>query len=152
MMLRLAAFLAFLPAIVPAQDFGLTPEIEQAPLTLDQEPRPRFDDTPQETREEARVESAPGAVLRGLDKVSGEVTDLRLGVGETLGLGRLSVTLGDCRYPADDPAGDAFARLTIRATGLDEPAFDGWMVASSPALSALDHPRYDVWVIRCRSS
>lgn len=23
------------------------------------------------------------------------------------------------------------------------------MTASSPALSALDHPRYDVWVLRC---
>jgi hypothetical protein len=23
------------------------------------------------------------------------------------------------------------------------------MIASSPAISALDHPRYDVWVLRC---
>jgi hypothetical protein len=30
-----------------------------------------------------------------------------------------------------------------------DPVFSGWMVASSPALSALDHPRYDVWVLNC---
>ena len=30
-----------------------------------------------------------------------------------------------------------------------ERLFDGWMIASSPALNALDHPRYDVWVIGC---
>ncbi len=152
MMLRAAALAALLPAAAPAQDFGLTPGIDEAPLVLDREIRPRFDDTPRESREETQVASAPGAVLRGLDKVSGEVTDLALDVGETVRLGRLDVTLGDCRYPADDPAGDAFALVTIRAAGLDEPAFDGWMIASSPALSALDHPRYDVWVMRCKSS
>ena len=28
--------------------------------------------------------------------------------------------------------------------------FSGWMFASSPALSALEHPVYDVWVIDCQ--
>lgn len=27
--------------------------------------------------------------------------------------------------------------------------FSGWMFSSSPGLSALEHPVYDVWVIRC---
>lgn len=27
--------------------------------------------------------------------------------------------------------------------------FSGWMLASKPAISALDHPVYDVWVIDC---
>jgi len=30
--------------------------------------------------------------------------------------------------------------------------FSGWMFADSPALSALDHPRYDLWVINCTTS
>ena len=30
--------------------------------------------------------------------------------------------------------------------------FTGWMFASSPALSALEHPVYDVWVIDCKAS
>ena len=30
-----------------------------------------------------------------------------------------------------------------------ETLFEGWMIASSPALMALDHPRYDVWALRC---
>ena len=32
----------------------------------------------------------------------------------------------------------------------DPMLFSGWMFASSPGLSALEHPVYDVWVIRCR--
>lgn len=99
-----------------------------------------------------RATAAPGAVLRGLDKVSGEVTDMELTVGDSRNFGRLTVALEDCRYPVDNPSGDAFALLTVQSEGLERPAFEGWMVASSPALSALDHPRYDVWVIRCKTS
>ncbi|MEO1455416.1 MAG: DUF2155 domain-containing protein [Pseudomonadota bacterium] len=98
------------------------------------------------------VETAPGAVLRGLDKVSGIVRDIELSVGETARLGRLSVLLSECRYPVANPAGNAYAWLDITVDGLSDPAFQGWMLAASPALSALDHPRYDVWVIRCSTS
>ena len=35
--------------------------------------------------------------------------------------------------------------------GADQPVFSGWMIASSPALNALDHARYDVWVMRCKT-
>ena len=95
------------------------------------------------------AEVAPSALLRGLDKVSGALTDLQLRQGQTVGFGRLQVTLGECRYPADNPTGDAFAYLVIRPATDAEPVFEGWMIASSPALNALDHSRYDVWVLRC---
>ncbi len=98
------------------------------------------------------VASAPGAILRALDKVSGVTEDLELGSGESQSFGRLTVTLSDCRYPVDDPSSNAFAHLTITDTRHQNQEFDGWMVASSPALSALDDPRYDVWLLRCKSS
>ena len=98
------------------------------------------------------VDRANGAVLRGLDKVSGDVRDIELSVGETAQLGRLSVSLTECRYPVANPAGNAYAWLDITVEGLSDPAFQGWMMAARPALSALDHPRYDVWVIRCNNS
>lgn len=97
------------------------------------------------------VASAPGGVLRALDKVSGETTDLELSSGTTARFGRLDVTLSDCRYPVADPSANAYAHLVITDADTGGIAFDGWMVASSPALSALDDPRYDVWVIRCKS-
>jgi hypothetical protein len=89
-----------------------------------------------------------GALLRGLDKISGATTDIELRNGATTSFGQLSVTLSECRYPVDDPASNAFAHLSIAGAGGGN-VFDGWMIASSPALSALDDPRYDVWVLRC---
>jgi hypothetical protein len=102
-----------------------------------------------EQREE--VTSAPGGVVRGLDKLTGAVGDVALTRGETGEFGRIQITLGDCRYPTANPAGDAYAYLVIREAGEEEPDFAGWMVASSPALNPLEHPRYDVWVLRCNN-
>ncbi|MDW3117075.1 MAG: DUF2155 domain-containing protein [Roseovarius pacificus] len=92
-----------------------------------------------------------GAVLRGLDKLNGTAIDMQLATGESAELGKLQVTLRECRYPAGDAAGDAYAFLSIRDAAVDTPVFEGWMIASSPALSAMEHPRYDVWVLRCNT-
>ncbi len=97
----------------------------------------------------AQTAKAPGAMLRGLDKVSGIHEDLKLQAGETIALGKLQITLGECRYPTDNPSGDAYAWLVIRDGNDEQTTFEGWMVASSPALNGLDHQRYDVWVLRC---
>ena len=99
--------------------------------------------------EEDKVTRGTGAALRGLDKLAGTVEDMVLTTGETARLGWLEVTLGECRYPDNNPAGDAYAWLVIRETAGEAPVFEGWMIASSPALNALDHARFDVWVSRC---
>ncbi|MGY6534733.1 MAG: DUF2155 domain-containing protein [Pararhodobacter sp.] len=90
------------------------------------------------------------AVLRGLDKISGETVDLTLAIGERVLFGRLEITLVACRYPAEAPESDAFAFLEIDSSHNGEQLFRGWMFASSPALNALDHSRYDVWVLSCQ--
>lgn len=97
----------------------------------------------------ADVVTAPGARLRWLDKLTGETADIELLPGQAAISGRLTILLDECRYPADTPAAEAFAHLTVTADGIAEPVYSGWMVASSPALSALEHPRYDVWVLTC---
>jgi len=96
-----------------------------------------------------QVTSAEGAELRGLDKITGRTQDFTLRVGDTVRFGRLEVSLMDCRYPTDDPTSNAYAQIIVFDPVRGQADFDGWMVASSPALSALDHPRYDVWVLRC---
>ncbi|KAA9005641.1 DUF2155 domain-containing protein [Histidinibacterium aquaticum] len=96
--------------------------------------------------------TAQGAVLRVLDKQTGAVDDLTVPNGTAVEVGLLSIGLGECRYPAGNPSGDAFAQLTIHYRDDAEPVFRGWMIASSPALSAMEHPRYDVWPLRCTTS
>lgn len=139
-MIRLAALLAVLAGPAAAQQL-ITSPIDGSTTTLDDVPA-----------EDVRALTGDGVQLKGLDKISGEVTDLTLGRGETTAVGRIEVTLSECRYPEDNIAGEGYAWLTIRDPARDIVLFDGWMVASSPALNALDHPRYDIWVIRCTTA
>ena len=110
------------------------------------------------TREQLTLEPEPeaeaglGAALRILDKQNGTATDVEIEIGAGVRVGLLTLRLGDCRYPADNPNGEAYAFVTVHYNDEVEPVFSGWMFASSPALNALDHPRYDVWPLRCRIS
>lgn len=97
-----------------------------------------------------QTNAANGAVLRALDKYTGNVVDIEMRAGTRSRFGRLEVILTECRYPAGNPSADAFAGLQITEVGTDQPVFSGWMVASSPALNPMEHPRYDVWVLRCQ--
>jgi hypothetical protein len=92
---------------------------------------------------------ADGGSLRFLDKLTSETGDVVLNRGQAAKFGRLVVRLDTCRYPTGNPASDSEAHLTIQEEATEAELFSGWMLASSPALSALDHPRYDVWVLTC---
>jgi hypothetical protein len=94
---------------------------------------------------------ASGMVLRALDKMLGRPADIALALEETVTFGRLVIRAVECRFPTEDPTSDAFAHIEI----LDlegNMLFNGWMIASSPALSALEHARYDIWVLRCEGA
>ena len=103
---------------------------------------------------QSNVETELGEIvsLRALDTITGVAKDLELKVGDTLEYERLIIHLQECRYPIVNKSADAFAYLVIRDVRESVPHFEGWMIASSPALSALDHPRYDVWLLSCRTS
>ncbi|WP_254702228.1 DUF2155 domain-containing protein [Roseivivax sp. THAF40] len=98
------------------------------------------------------VDNGTGAELRILDKLNGITQDQRLTNQERVIQGRIEVELQECRYPVGNPAGEAYAFVTVREIGVAEPVFRGWMIASSPAVNPMDHPRYDVWVLRCTTS
>lgn len=74
-----------------------------------------------------QVAGAEGAVLRWLDKTTGETADIELSRGQTAQSGRLTILMDECRYPVDNPASNAFAHLTITESGRDGAVFPaGW--------------------------
>lgn len=96
------------------------------------------------------------AVLQGLDKVTARVSTVRAPLDEPTQFGTLEVVPRACREtpPTEPPESAAF--LEIRELppasdidGTPVELFSGWMFASSPAVSALEHPVYDIWVIDC---
>lgn len=97
------------------------------------------------------------AVLRGLDKITARVKTFDAPIDQAVRFGTLEITTRACkeRPPEETPESAAF--LDIQEIKPDEaqtksPIFNGWMFASSPSLSALEHSVYDVWVISCKAA
>lgn len=92
-----------------------------------------------------------GARLRQLDKMTGQAETVEIAAGEEAVIDRLRVRLEACRAPEDNAEHGtmAFLRVWDAKAGDAAPVFSGWMFAESPALSAMDHPRYDLWVMSC---
>jgi hypothetical protein len=93
-----------------------------------------------------------GAVLQGLDKITARISTINVAVGQTVSFGSLQITLQACdkHPPEETPESAAFLQIVEQKQG-EAPVtrFSGWMFASSPALSAMEHPVYDLWVLDC---
>ena len=95
-------------------------------------------------------------ILGGLDKLTARVVTIKTEVGRTARLGQLEIIPRACRQrrpEASSPESAAFLDIWDVVPGKPaQSAFRGWMFASSPALSAMEHPIYDVWVLSCAAS
>jgi len=98
------------------------------------------------------AEAASGVLLQGLDKITARVSTIEAPMNKTVRFGSLEITALACdkRPPEDLPESAAYLVIRdIRPDAGPENLFRGWMFASSPALSALEHPVYDIWVLDC---
>ena len=97
-----------------------------------------------------------GATLQALEKITGRVRAIAAPFGVPVTFGALEITVRDCRIrPARDvPDSGAFLEVNERRPGETALArvFTGWMFAASPAVSALEHPVYDVWLLSCSTA
>lgn len=90
--------------------------------------------------------------VRILDKVTARSRTFDLDVGQTVTYGNLRIKPRACKKasPLDEPESASFLQIwEVGIRGERSWIFSGWMYASSPSLSAMDHPVYDVWVIDC---
>ena len=97
----------------------------------------------------------PVALLQGLDKITARVSKFEAPVGSPVRFGTLSIRVRDCERapPEDPPESAAFLEIDELRPGEDRVrVFSGWMFASSPALSAVEHPVYDVNVLDCKTA
>lgn len=108
----------------------------------------------------AVAHAAPGAVLRGLDKITGQARDFTAPVGRSVKFGTLEITVRACQKAAPEETPEVSVYLEVvdhpvprtkNAPPEEKPLMAGWIFASNPARNALEHPTYDVWAIDCRS-
>jgi hypothetical protein len=93
--------------------------------------------------------------MQGLDKITARVSHFEAPVGKAVTFGTLSILVRDCQKsaPEERPENAAFIEVSETRPGEGKvQLFSGWMFSSSPALSALDHPVYDVNLLECKAA
>jgi hypothetical protein len=100
----------------------------------------------------SQAEKLSVALLQGMEKVTARVITIRAPIGEVIKFGTLEIIARTCdkRPPEEPPESAAFIDIwEVREGAAATSLYRGWMFASSPALSAMEHPVYDVWVLDC---
>jgi len=95
------------------------------------------------------------AAFSGLDKITGRITAFDVYINETVQFGALQITPRACytRPPTETQRTSVFVEVDqVSLRGTVERIFTGWMFADSPALNAIDHAVYDIWLIDCKQS
>lgn len=147
-----AALLALVCVSARAQD-EYTPENDAPAVTAPTAPKA----TPPAPPGQPPAPTGPAtvAVLQGLDKVTARVSTFEATLGDIAHFGTLEIIPHACFKTPPEEAPESAAFLEIWEAKPGEPRkelFTGWMFASSPALSALEHPVYDVWVLDCKTA
>ncbi|MGI9435368.1 MAG: DUF2155 domain-containing protein [Geminicoccaceae bacterium] len=112
-------------------------------------------DNKQETGQGAQL-AHQVAILQGLDKITARISPVYATLGLPTYFGSLEIVVRACREtpPTEPPESAAFLEIRELPLNTDrdhdpEVLFSGWMFASSPAVSALEHAVYDIWVVDC---
>ena len=96
-----------------------------------------------------------GAQFSALDKITARIEKLELNLNDEEVLGSLTIILKSCQNRPPDylPESAAYVEIYDKLNKNYEEGtliFSGWMFSSSPAISALEHPIYDIFLISCK--
>lgn len=100
----------------------------------------------------ARIENTT-AVFSALDKVTARISKIEIPLNGTVRFGSLKVTPRVCfsRPATERPKTTSFVEIMeVQLDGKEQKIFSGWMFAESPALNAVEHPVFDVWLSDCK--
>ena len=89
------------------------------------------------------------AQLQALDKVNAQAAALTIKVGQSATIGSLTITVKACLIRPPDQPVDAAAFLDVTDSHSDTAGFKGWMLATEPSVSIMQHPIYDLRVTGC---
>ena len=92
------------------------------------------------------------ARMQAMDKITGRVSVIEVPVNSEVKFGSFSIVVRSCktRPPEETPENKAFVDVVDNYNN-EKPVniFKGWMFSSSPSINAVEHPIYDVWLLKC---
>jgi len=125
----------------------------------DEDEKPRAATPPKTVEEPSKRQRRRTVVVQAIDKVTAETMRFEVEVGgrPVRFNGALIFSAKACEVSAPEEVerdAVAYLEVALQARGTVQPEtrqiFRGWMFASTPAVSGLEHPVYDAWVVGCR--
>ena len=95
------------------------------------------------------------AHLQAMDKITGRVSEIDVPVNGLANFGTFSILVRKCvtKSAEETPENTAFIDVVDNyQTANPVNIFKGWMFSSTPALNAVEHPIYDIWLLKCYNS
>jgi len=93
------------------------------------------------------------AVLQAINKITARNTKIKTNVNSVVNFGNLTLYVRSCwAAPLEEkPENKVLLQIKDQKPGekSEEMAFSGWMLSSSPGLSPLEHPVYDIELLEC---
>jgi hypothetical protein len=94
------------------------------------------------------------AILRGLNKTTAKTSSLEMKIEDKIHFGQISIIAHKCWQAPLDQRPESKILIEVLESKNNEPEqriFYGWMFASSPSISGLEHPIYDLTAIGCKN-
>jgi len=95
------------------------------------------------------------AQMQAMDKITGRVSIIEVPVDGAVSFGSFSVVVRSCKAKTEEEIPENFAFVDVSDKSFDQEEyniFKGWMFSSSPSVNAVEHPIYDVWLLKCFNS
>ncbi len=97
------------------------------------------------------------AVIQALNKTTATTSNVEMFIGEKITFGQISIIARRCwqaplsEKPESKILLEIFENKEIEDEIVEERIFYGWMFASSPSVSSLEHPIYDITALGCKN-
>ena len=88
-----------------------------------------------------------------LDKITAKVSNLDIKVNESMNFESLFIEVFACYKTPPEEIPENYVLLKIYDildSAKKDLLYQGWMISSSPAVTPLEHPIYDLWLKECK--
>ena len=88
-----------------------------------------------------------------IDKVSNKLYEKKISINNSESIGTLVIEVYSCFSEPPDEVPEDYVLIDVKDTFHDEnkSIYKGWMISSSPDVTPLEHPIYDLWLLDCNN-
>ncbi len=91
------------------------------------------------------------AEFKVLDKISNKLYEKKISINNSDSIGTLVIEVYSCFSEPPDEIPEDYVLIDVKDIFKDEEnsIYKGWMISSSPDVTPLEHPIYDLWLLGC---